>query len=188
MSKPSVILVSDDAGLKSELFDLGITVSKTDSLSSVDGVLINDKNEDFTSLFELVFEKNLPLLVLGEAVFSLNEFLSGESIKETEVIEGKKFISPGSKLAMSIGGSGWVGITSLPKSILKLKQVSKKLAVSCFDESSMNVFGLESKGAHWVLAFSWCFDQLATLPKGFTNLTKSFAMRVKSSSRLQEAY
>lgn len=136
-----------------------------------DGLLLTGCDARANQLLSAAIERNTAVLALGDGFVLLNKRLGGlERSNESVANDNPEvFIAPGTKLTASVGGSGWLTVAPSPATNIALSAVAPAALASCWNRQ-MAVFGIEGKGRSWIVGLGWNAEQIADLPKGFTNL------------------
>ena len=130
-----------------------------------------------------------PVLAFGDGAWVLNYALGGDCeprpgdpVDETRrkpddgPVRTTIFLTVGSKVAMTIGGSGWLTIRDVFLCPIPLWQVAQELMPSAITEDS-KVAAFEAPGHGWTIGVAWDLTQSAKMPRGFGNILEAFVDR-----------
>lgn len=88
------------------------------------------------------------------------------------------FLSPGGKVASTIGGSGWVNVPCAHTHGIREAQKAPGLLASAYAQDGV-VEAVERPGRHWVMGVEWRLHAPDELPRGFDNLLLAFVERAR---------
>jgi putative glutamine amidotransferase len=86
------------------------------------------------------------------------------------------FLSPGAKLAYTIGGSGWVTVIDDHEHGIREADKADGVLASAYARDGV-IEAIELPGRHWVIGVQWPAHRGAELPAGFDNLLLAFLER-----------
>tara|TARA_B100000686_G_scaffold125159_2_gene132619 strand:- start:5893 stop:6555 length:663 start_codon:yes stop_codon:yes gene_type:complete len=154
-----------------------------DLVNKLKGVLVAISPESFPFVIELIstcLERDLPILAIGEGCLSLNRAIGGSSIDAANHINIDKedidpvfhriYITPGSKLAATVGSGGFVRVNSFHKHCITEAQKSRKLLASAYAIEDGVIEALESPDHTWVIGVQFSPQRRMELPPHFNRL------------------
>ena len=97
------------------------------------------------------------------------------------------YISPGSKLAATLGSGGFVQVNSRHHQGVSEPQKAPSLMASAYSLEDGLIEALESPAHDWVIGVQWHNENEEELPKTFGNLFLALAERGEMYSRRREA-
>lgn len=152
-------------------------------IDKLKGILIAISPDSFPFVTEMIstcLERDLPVLAIGEGCLSLNLAVGGSYIHVTNHInvdgEDKApvfhriYITPGSKLAATVGSGGFVRVNSVHKYGITEAQKSSKLLASAYAIEDGVIEALESPDHTWVIGVQFSPQKRMELPPHFNRL------------------
>lgn len=179
-----------------------LTESPTQRLDDCSGLLLSgadvandDQKIAATEIATRFIETGHPVLAFAAGAYILNDAFCDrrgrQGIRRTERNDTSTtdaaadhqsrttlFLTVGSKVAMTIGGSGWLTIRDVEINPMPMADLSPELMPSAITEDS-SVAAFEMAGHHWVIGITWDVADSAAMPKGFTNLLEAFVDRTE---------
>ena len=155
------------------------------------GVAVDDaeRPSEITEVVLQFLTANRPVLAFGDGAWLVNYALAVENVPrtgDTELGAGRTdddvptrttiFLTVGSKVAVTIGGSGWVTIRDVPLYPIPLSQLAQELMPSAITEDS-RVAAFEVPGHSWTIGVAWDLTQSSNMPRGFGNMLEAFVDR-----------
>ena len=170
-------------------------------LEEIDGLLVSrNEDSDISRLENLnsghlrqfilrALERDLPFLAVGGGMHVLNVAMGGNLIEDVtdhgivleddQYVSGKHriWISPGSKLAATLGSGGQVRVNSLHRNGIREAQKSRELIASAYAIQDSIIEGLESPKHTWVLAIQCNPERQDEVPRQFHKLFRELTDR-----------
>ncbi len=133
--------------------------------------------------------RDIPVLGIGWGMHALNVALGGKPptpvaghlpVADGAPVKTQVFLSPGGKVASTIGGSGWVSVPCAHDSGIREAQKAARLMASAYALDGV-IEAVEVPGRHWVIGVQWPAHRPAALPRGFDSVLLAFMERSAGS-------
>lgn len=193
------VIAPDKFGLDQLKVENGVTESKAVRVAGgrlpedVAGLLIYApdgerlRSENVSKAVEDALTAGIPILASADGMHHLNVVLGGEEAKETPTHKLRNkdgprkrnsvFLSIGTKVSSTIGGSGWVGVECDHEMGVPQSRLAPGLMMSAMADDRI-VEAFEMPGHRWVIGVQWDLFCANRLPRGFDAVWLAFFERV----------
>lgn len=146
------------------------------------------------ALLKAALEREMPVLAICRGMQLLNVAFGGRLIQHLDghsdgsgkagspSILHRLYISPGSKLAATLGSGGFARVNSRHHQGLREAQKARTLMASAYSLEDGLIEALESPAHDWVVGVQWHNEIEEEMPKGFGNLFLALIRRAERYS------
>jgi gamma-glutamyl-gamma-aminobutyrate hydrolase PuuD len=163
-----------------------------DLMSRIGGIVVTQGGE--TPFLLAALDADIPVLCTGQGMHALNLAMGGSLVadlsghdSDTHTDERQSsyhriFITPGSKLAATVGSGGFVRVNSRHRDGVKEAQKSSSLMASAYSLEDGVIEALESPHDRWVIGVQFQPERRGELPPHFDRLFGALVKRAMEAT------
>lgn len=182
-----------------QIIDSEEIISASDEIEKINALLLPDDFNDSNSeqkkcdLLSVALEKEIPILGIGSGMHILNVSFGGSisdiSIENDHYADSEDksvnyhriFISPGSRLSMTLGSGGFVRVNSNHRKCIRESSKAQKLMSTAWGLEDGIIEAVESPVHDWVLGVQFLPQRRGEMPPHFDKLFNILVEKAKST-------